>query len=256
MESNLYISVTPSNSNDLPWQVYVEGSGYQGADTHAGAEALADKAREELGLEPDRLYERYEHGEGKPAHVEDERWELVGQQIEAAYEAAYDEMAEEDGRVADLHENRHVGSLSFQGETFEDPDLTVTAEEFAQLRRQMGDDGKLLQNMTEVALGGQEGAHTHGEVVIENVNGELSATWDDGDIRRTDAKEFAAYVEREHPEVYAAANREALDDLIMGPRDADQPERSQGIDLVAATEKFSARQAERQTVEQTETLSR
>lgn len=152
---------------------------------------------------------------------------------------------------------RQAGSLSFQRVGFEDPDLTISAEAFAHLRHQIGDDGKLLQYMTEVALGGQEGAFPYGEVNIELHKGELLASWDDGDVRRTDPKEFVAFVEREHPEVHAAAYDEVADELILGPRDERQPEQAQGIDLAAETAKFEARTANRpEAASQSETLSR
>lgn len=65
----------------LPWAVSFGDGERMYADTHYGAETLADEGLVKRGFEPDRLYDLYQDLESKPAHIWQERWDLVGQQL-------------------------------------------------------------------------------------------------------------------------------------------------------------------------------
>jgi len=83
--NDLYISVSRNdnaNPSALTWTVKIGDGLFQYADTHYGAERLVDAGLEALGFDPDRLYELCQDDEAKPAHVSQDRWDLVVRELQ------------------------------------------------------------------------------------------------------------------------------------------------------------------------------
>ncbi len=126
-------------------------------------------------------------------------------------------------------------------------DKTLAASNFASVMSQWPSDEKTLGYIAETIL--ENEPYTHFGNTFEVVGEQIVMTDNDGDMIRTNAAEFLAVVEAKHPAVFERAVSEV---------ESRKPEaKPEGIDLVAATDRFAARQAERQpTTSQTEALSR